>query len=268
MRKHIRHFILFSYLMFFLFIGLIGMVMYLLNMPSLGTFLQTVSAWSPTFVFLIMFKRIYPADSRLRFIQEQFSVKVEPRILLVSILLPLMVFLGTLGFVIFFYQIPVNQLVITSPVTLLYMLPVHLIAGPLGEELGWRSFLSIELEKKYSLLASAVRVGLIWGFWHLPLWLVSGLAWGPLLVYVSSFLISIVCCSIIIGLLYNKCRNLSIPILVHLLNNYLIGLFTFNMVERLAIYAFFYVIVTVSLILINKHKQCRVGCSQIKKTPK
>lgn len=50
-----------------------------------------------------------------------------------------------------------------------------LIAGPtlnaipaLGEELGWRGFLYNEL-KPLGFWASSIVIGVIWGFWHLPL---------------------------------------------------------------------------------------------------
>ncbi len=39
----------------------------------------------------------------------------------------------------------------------------------IGEEVGWRGFLQKELLKQNSVLKSLVFLGLLWGFWHLPI---------------------------------------------------------------------------------------------------
>jgi membrane protease YdiL (CAAX protease family) len=46
-------------------------------------------------------------------------------------------------------------------------------AGPIGEELGWRGYLLPRLLRDRSPLASSVILGLIWTFWHLPLFVVA-----------------------------------------------------------------------------------------------
>ncbi len=254
MEKKVRIYIVWTYLVFTLFIGLIGLVMLVLNMETLGNILQTVAAWTPTLVFLVMFKKIYPQEDRLQFIRRQFSEKIENKTLFTTIGVMLAIFLGTLLTAIVLYRKPISELMTLAPLPLLYMLPEVLISGPLGEELGWRAFLLTEVQKKYSLLKSGLIVGLIWGFWHFPLWLVSGYEGLDLLLYVLSFLVSIVCCSIIMTLLYNENKNLLIPIIIHFLNNYLLNVFTVDLIERLIIFAGFYILVTVSLMIIKRDK--------------
>lgn len=46
-------------------------------------------------------------------------------------------------------------------------------AGPLGEELGWRGFLNPLLRKKNSILITSVIIGIVWAFWHLPIFFFS-----------------------------------------------------------------------------------------------
>ena len=42
-----------------------------------------------------------------------------------------------------------------------------LVAGSLGEELGWRGFAQPRLQARYSALRASIVIGFIWGTWHL-----------------------------------------------------------------------------------------------------
>ena len=80
----------------------------------------------------------------------------------------------------------VQSLVTGEPVeylnlSLWYMAPVILLttlvidAGPIGEELGWRGYALPRLLRLFrSPLTVAIVLGLIWGAWHLPAFLISG----------------------------------------------------------------------------------------------
>lgn len=54
----------------------------------------------------------------------------------------------------------------------LKLLAFNLILGPLGEEFGWRGVLQPGLEAQIHWIIAALVTGVIWGAWHLPLWLV------------------------------------------------------------------------------------------------
>ncbi len=47
------------------------------------------------------------------------------------------------------------------------------IAAPLGEELGWRGFALPRLQEQYGPLRGSLLLGLLWGLWHLPLFLTA-----------------------------------------------------------------------------------------------
>jgi membrane protease YdiL (CAAX protease family) len=55
----------------------------------------------------------------------------------------------------------------------LFIMKFVLDAG-LGEELGWRGFLLPRLQARYNALVSSLIVGVVWGLWHLPLFMLEG----------------------------------------------------------------------------------------------
>ncbi|MFX0144164.1 MAG: CPBP family intramembrane glutamic endopeptidase [Candidatus Hodarchaeota archaeon] len=60
----------------------------------------------------------------------------------------------------------------TIPIFLLDLF-LSLISGPLNEEAGWRGYALPRLESRFSALISSIILGILWGFWHLPLYLVE-----------------------------------------------------------------------------------------------
>ena len=41
----------------------------------------------------------------------------------------------------------------------------------LGEEIGWRGFVLPRMQARHSALKASLVIGILWGPWHLPLWL-------------------------------------------------------------------------------------------------
>jgi len=107
-----------------------------------------------------------------------------------------------------------NILTLFSPTAL-----ALLIAGPIGEEFGWRGFLLPELLNKYSLIYAAIILGLIWGVWHLPLYLTTTFSsFDTALLFISQT----VATTIIMSLIFIKTNgSILISILYHWLINVL-----------------------------------------------
>ncbi|MBO0452255.1 CPBP family intramembrane glutamic endopeptidase [Candidatus Enterococcus murrayae] len=90
--------------------------------------------------------------------------------------------------------------------------PIMIIGGGI-EEIGWRGFLQPMLQKKFSTLASACIVSLIWTFWHIPLWWIQGsnqssmsLIWFTLTCFSLSILLSYI---------WNKYESIYLCIIFH-----------------------------------------------------
>ena len=221
MKKMMAKYVVFSYLGFYVFLAVIAFTMYVLKLELLAQVLIKVSAWTSTFVFALLFKKIYPGDSFFRFVAGQFRERIKPAILLTAFGIPALTFAGCILFFGIFDNQPLSGLMVLSPAALATVFFMTIIAGPLGEELGWRAFFLTELRKKNRPLKSALITGFFWGFWHAPLWfLLSGLSGLNLLVYCVCFMVYIISFTVIMTLLYGENRNLIITIIMHLLVNY------------------------------------------------
>jgi len=76
-----------------------------------------------------------------------------------------------LGFVLFGRQ---DALHVFSPSSLLWYPGAYasrFYFGPLWEEAGWRGFALPRLQRRYGPFEATLLLGLLWGVWHLPLYL-------------------------------------------------------------------------------------------------
>lgn len=254
MKKLLRNYIFWTYAMFFCFLLTIGAAMALLKSQTLAEILKVASAWTSTFVFFAMFRKIYPNEKLLGFIKRQFSEKLKISVVFCAVLLQGAILLGGLLFTSAVQNVPIRSLLTTSWITLLLMFGNNLVRGSLGEELGWRGFVLNELQKKFSPLKSAVIVGILWGFWHAPLWLLSGYAGAQLIQYIICFMVAIVSVSIIITLFYNWNRNLLVPVIIHQLFNFFLGIQKGNLLYNITVATLLYFAAAVVIVLISHKK--------------
>lgn len=93
---------------------------------------------------------------------------------------------------------------------LILVMIVGIVIGSVGEEIGWRSFLQLTLEKKNPALLASIIVGTIWGLWHIGHYKNGAL-------FMTGFLIFTISASIIVAwLLRDTQYNLIIPVLFHI----------------------------------------------------
>ncbi len=81
---------------------------------------------------------------------------------------------------------------------------MFILTGATGEQLGWRGFALPWLQTKMSALLSSIVLGLIWSFWHIPLWF-AGIShesfpfWVYTIIGVSFFILVTWACNNIRG---------------------------------------------------------------------
>ena len=81
---------------------------------------------------------------------------------------------------------------------------LSVIKGPM-EEFGWRGFALPLFQRKFAPIWASIIIGLIWGFWHLPAFFLSGTqqsAWS-----FTPFLAGTIAISLIMTSLYNASRG-------------------------------------------------------------
>lgn len=91
-----------------------------------------------------------------------------------------------------------------------------------GEEYGWRGFLQPRMQKQFGMKKGLILTGMIWGVWHLPLYLFR----YPSSTLLQELLHQIACCVLIgifMGYVYLKTKNIWICTAIHFLNNAMIG---------------------------------------------
>ena len=84
----------------------------------------------------------------------------------------------------------------------------------IGEEYGWRGFLLPRLMKRYNLFYSSIIVGLLWGFWHFPAYLIG--TGVPLDMNFMVFLIWVLLGTFFISWIYFYTKNVFTSILAHI----------------------------------------------------
>jgi membrane protease YdiL (CAAX protease family) len=101
----------------------------------------------------------------------------------------------------------------TVPVLLLQVF-YQFFSGPFSEEAGWRGFALPRLEAKYNALVSSLILGVVWTFWHLPLFYVPGQA--QMSIPMPIYLLLCVSVTTYLTWLYNNTRgSLVITVLGH-----------------------------------------------------
>ena len=129
--------------------------------------------------------------------------------------IPVLFFLG-------YFVLPGSIAVLHNPfpqILLLYplLLLLEIFTSALGEEPGWRGFALPRLQTRFGGLVGTLMLGVLWGGWHLPLFLSTAWA-GPGVSWldVGGFFLKIIGVAILITWVFNHTRgSLLLAILLH-----------------------------------------------------
>lgn len=94
------------------------------------------------------------------------------------------------------------------------------------EEIGWRGFLLLKLEEITSNAAAPLLLGVIWAFWHIPLWFISGTTQSSRSFL--AFLFMCICWTATLSLLRKYTDNIFCCIFLHAWINVLFDMYYIN----------------------------------------
>lgn len=132
--------------------------------------------------------------------------------------------------------------------------------GPLGEELGWRGYLTPRLLEKQNAIIASLIVGFLWGIWHLPLYINSAFSTfaGGLEFTIGMMLTSIIMTaillhtrgSVLVAVIYHWLSNVSSGVVAAMLPEFDGDMPTVYLVSDLGVKS---VIVLIFILVLGKN---------------
>jgi membrane protease YdiL (CAAX protease family) len=188
--------------------SLICLISYKLDDPNISI----LAVFTPSLVALVLTAITQGRQGVYALFVKQTVRKTAFKWLLLSLIgIPViasLAMLTSLDFNIFSFQLRTTQLM---PQVVL----IILIA--LGEEYGWRGYLLPRLMKKMNVFYSSLILGLIWGVWHFPAYLIG--TGVPLHMNFLVFLMWVILGTLFISWIYFYSRSVLTSILAHISAN-------------------------------------------------
>ena len=256
----VKKYVLYTYGIFIILLMLTGLQMIVLPNEVLLWMMKTICSWSPTFAVLFLYGKMYSGTTKKSKWKIWFSGKVSIEVISVVCMIQIALFIVAIEMTAIFRNMEFTELLNVSVSAFLYAFINSLLSGATGEEVGWRGYLQPTLEKKYGVIKGSIVVGLIWGFWHAPLWFISGEYSGMDLVkYIVFFMLFITSTAVIIGITYEKNRNLFVPMFIHFWVNFTLAFVKDKLLDVVMFIAIGYFIFALIMVgCYGKNRVCKV----------
>lgn len=172
--------------------------------------LQFIAGGSPTITAFYIIYYQYKEDKRDNFLSRLLKFKVSPLWWVYALVLP---FLIMIFFHLIHYQ-NLNQISfeLNNWLKLPLVLLISVFAGGL-EEIGWRGVLFDEMRGKYSIIILTLIIGILWSFWHLPLFFIKEIHFVDKNFF--SYLLSTVMFSGFLSFLILKTKSVALAVIMH-----------------------------------------------------
>lgn len=211
-------FVAFAYLAFWaVILGLGGFASMVLGAPEpVMKGIAVLGSWSPTLVLLALRRRLLPGGSVRDFYARAFAGRIRPGMVLGIPALVFGLFAAAAAAAAVLGGSKPGTGISIEPGALLGTAALMLFLGPSGEESAWRGYLRPELENRYGFLKGNILLGLVWAFWHAPLWVLASEFRGlEGLVFAGANVVVLASLTVILGVLMKRSDNLLVAFWTH-----------------------------------------------------
>ena len=259
--NRIRNYVIWSYAVFWaMVLGICGTASMVFHCtPVVMRILSNVCAWAPTIVLLCGFKYFCPNQTVAGFYKKAFGAKIN----LSSLIIASLITLGATIVTVFIVSIIQGNAFASYwdlgvyPFWISFLFSIT--TGPTGEESGWRGYLRILLNEKYSFFKSCVLQGVIWAFWHTVLWFVDSdyMGW-QMIPYVMSNVVVMVGLCFLINNFMRKNDNLVYGIIIHFCFNFLYCFLKVDILFYIILSVIYFIIIGIICAKINLNRTKKV----------